>query len=323
MKDGIEIVIMCRERPVETMRAIKALRNVDFGKKLKIIVSDNPSKREEALSNIPDDITHIVRDPSGSWNWHFNTIVSELEFEWCLITHDDDEILPVLGEIFKTYKDDPQVSVITGLSQIVDHKAGPIFDQGYDNRIDSAGLRCSAGPVFTNLSGPLYDLGTLFPASAMIIRSSLLKSLAPLDSRFELTADFALSILISHNNGVVFEGSQPVMNYNLHNNNSVFTDDAAGGIMADFTVSRILLLDKFNELYTESRMTMLLKAVVVSKVLISAFGLSRRNKLLKATIKSSQSLKKSRFKYFLMHFPIHLGPLAPFVRNKMRARLGI
>ena len=323
MRDGIEVIIMCRERVSEAKRAIEALRSVDFGTETQIIVSDNPSSRKKALIDIPGDIRHIVRDPGGSWNWHFNTIVSELEYEWCLITHDDDEILPILGKTFQAHKDNSEVSVITGLSQIVDHKDGPIFDKGYDTRINTARLRQPAGLIYTHLSGPLFDLGTLFPASAMIIRSSLLQNLAPLDARFELTADFGLSILVSHNRGVVFEGSKPVMNYNLHNNNSVFTDQAAGGIMSDFTITRILLLDKFNDLYTESRMTMLLKSVVMSKILIAAFGLTQRRQLLKKTITESVSVKRSKFKYFLMIFPIFLGPLAPLVRKKMRARLGI
>jgi hypothetical protein len=323
MKPGIEVVIMCRERQPETIRAVNALAAVDFGGDTRVIVSDNPSSPSKSLSDIPSYLTHKVRNPSGSWNWHFNTIVSELEHEWCLITHDDDEILPILGEIFQTYKDNPEVSVITGLSQIVDHKAGPIFDEGYGKRIDAAGLRKPAGQVRKDLAGYLFDLGTLFPASAMIIRSSLLQSLAPLDERFELTADFGLSILVANDKGVVFEGSQPVMKYNLHGNNSVFTDDAAGGIMPDFTITRILLMDKFKDLYSESRLTMILKSVVVSKILISAFDLSLRRQRLGETIRSSNSLKRNKIKYLLMILPIRLGPLAPLARYKMRKRLGI
>lgn len=323
MKQGIEVVIMCRERQLEAVRALNALASVDFGTDTKIIVSDNPSSPNKALADILDNVTHIIRDPSGSWNWHFNRIVSELEYEWCLITHDDDEILPILGSVFRSHMNNPEVSVITGLSQIVDHKKGPIFDQGYDNRIDAAGLRHPAGVIRKDLSGHLFDLGTLFPASAMIIRSSLLQELSPLDERFELTADFGLSILVSHDSGVVFEGSQPVMNYNLHNNNSVFSDVAAGGIMPDFTITRILLMDRFTNLYSESRVTMLVKSVIVSKILVSAFGLSARRQTLNETLKSSSSLRKSKLKYLIMMMPIRLGPLAPYVRSKMRKRIGI
>ena len=323
MKNSIEVVIMCRERQTEAVRAINALRNVDFGAETRIIVSDNPTSREKALKNIPNDIIHTIRDPSGSWNWHFNTIVAELEYEWCLITHDDDELLPQLGDIFREHSDNSLVSVITGLSQIVDHKTGPVTDKFYEKRIYAAGLKHPAGPVYTSLSKQLFDLGTLFPASAMIIRTSLLRSLAPLDERFELTADFGLSMLIAHNHGVIFEGIKPVMNYNLHNNNSVFTDDAAGGITPDFTITRILLLDRFKELYTESRVTMLLQSVVKSRILISAFGLSQRKELLNKTICSSTSLKSNKLKYLLMNIPINLGLFAPYVRKKMRKRLGI
>ena len=322
-KKGIEVVVMCRERQREAIRAISALRNVDFGAETRIVVSDNPTSREKALTDIPQDIIYTVRDPSGSWNWHFNTIVAELEYEWCLITHDDDELLPQLGHIFREHSTNSLVSVITGLSQIIDHKTGPITDEFYEKRIDVAGLKFPAGFVYTSLSSHLFDLGTLFPASAMIIRTSLLRSLAPLDERFELTADFGLSMLIAHDRGVIFEGIEPVMNYHLHNNNSVFTDDAAGGIMPDFTITRILLLDRFKELYSEPRMTKLLQDVVKSRILISAFGLSQRRKLLNQTIRESTSLRKNKLKYLLMNIPINLGPIAPYVRRKMRKRLGI
>ena len=323
LKDGIEVVIMCRERQNETLRAIGAIKHVDFGVDTQIIVSDNASKPEKALTGLPSGIIHRLRDPSGSWNWHFNTIVSELGYEWCLITHDDDEILPILGTIFQSHKDNPEVSVITGLSQIIDHEAGLISNNGYEFRLNSAGIREQAGVIHLDLSQKLFDFGTLFPASAIIIRSSLLKSVAPLDTRFEWTADFGLSILIAHRKGVIFEGIKPVMNYHLHGNNSVFTDEAAGGIKSDLTVTRILMLDKFPELYNASRMNMLLKSVIKSRILLSAFGLNERKIILNETINSSLILRRGSLKYFLMKIPIYLGPLSGFVRRKMRKRIGI
>lgn len=322
LKDGIEVVIMCRERQKETLRAIEAIKQVNFGVATQIIVSDNASKPERALTDLPPGVQHRLRAPSGSWNWHFNTIVSELEYEWCLITHDDDEIRPILGTIFQSHKDSPEVSVITGLSQIIDHESGPVSNKRYESRLASAGILEQAGEVHFDLSRKLFDFGTLFPASAMIIRSSLLKTLAPLDTRFEWAADFGLSILIAHGEGVIFEGIKPVMNYHLHGNNSVFTDEGAGGIKSDLTVTRILMLDKFPELYSRSRMNMLLKSVIISKILLSAFGLNERKDTLKMTINSSIVLRNGGLKYFLMKIPIYLGPLSGFVRSKVRKRIG-
>jgi hypothetical protein len=320
---GLEIVVMARERQQETLRAIDALRSVPFGINVKIVLSDNASIPEKSLRDIPGEIEHRIRIPSGSWNWHFNKIVSELEYEWCLITHDDDEIQPVLGEVFQKYSNNEDVAVITGLSRIVEENKGPIRNIAYENRIDLAELRNPAGFLLTDLSNKLFDLGTLYPASAMIIRSELLQQLAPLDQRYELTADFGLSVEISHNHGVIFEGAQPVMNYNLHKNNSVFTDEAAGGIKPDFTITRILLMDKFNDLYTEQRMTELVKSVIQSRILISAFGLKSRRQLLNKTIRTSQILQRNRIKQTLMNIPINLGPLAPVVRYLMRKRIAL
>ena len=322
LKEGLEVIIMGRERPSETLRAIEAIQQIDFGVETHVIVSDNASSLEKALSGLPIGIEHRLRNPGGSWNWHFNKIVSELQYEWCLITHDDDELLPILGNVFNDHRNDPRVLTITGLSQIVDHQKGFVVNANYESRIDAAGIRDKAGTVYFNLSEKLFDLGTLFPASAMITRSSLLRNLAPLDPRFEWTADFGLSILVSHNKGVVFEGRQAVMNYHLHKNNSVFTDEAAGGLKSDFTVTRILMLEKFPELYNRARASKLLRDVFISKILISAFNLKARQSLLKATIRSSKTLRISKFNFLAMKIPIYLGPLASCVRFFMRKRIG-
>jgi hypothetical protein len=113
------------------------------------------------------------------------------------------------------------------------------------------------------------------------------------------------------------------MNYHLHGNNSVFTEEAAGGIKSDLTVTRILILDKFPELYNSSRMKMLLKSVIISKILLSAFGLNERKATLNETINSSVVLRRGGPRYFLMKIPVHLGPLSGLVRKKMRRRIGI
>jgi len=84
-----------------------------------------------------------------------------------------------------------------------------------------------------------------------------------------------------------------------------------------------LLLNKFPEMLNESRLTLILKSVIQSKILISAFGLSQRRRTLIQTIKTSSLLKKNKLKYSLMILPIRLGPLAPIVRFIMRKRLGI
>ena len=95
---GISVVIMAHERQEETLRAVQALLKVDFGSSTEIVVSDNPSTPEKIIKNLPPQIVHRVRNPSGESLWHANQILQELDHEWTLLTHDDDEILPHLGE---------------------------------------------------------------------------------------------------------------------------------------------------------------------------------------------------------------------------------
>lgn len=136
---GLSVVIMAHERQEETLRAVDALLKVNFGCPTEIVVSDNPSTPDRIIKNLPPQIVHRVRNPSGESLWHANQILQELDHEWTLLTHDDDEILPRLGELFRIYKTDPEVMVITGKSRIFVNNVES-QDNGYITRLEKAQL---------------------------------------------------------------------------------------------------------------------------------------------------------------------------------------
>lgn len=319
---GVSVVIMAHERQEETLRAVDALLKVNFGCPTEIVVSDNPSTPEKMIKRLPRQVVHRVRNPSGESLWHANQILQELDHEWTLLTHDDDEILPRLGELFRIHKIDPEVMVITGKSRIFVNNI-ETQDKGYITRLEKAQL-LAADPVGrTDLFDALFDIGPLFPASAMIVRTDFLRTRSTINSDYDLAGDLALSMAIAKDAKVIFDGSSYVMNYHLHGGNSVFTSRAAGGLMADFTILRLNEAAKYNLEITSGRKKMLIKAIVISRILAKAFHLDERYKnLMIYTKQFNIALPQHRFSFILLA-PLPLGPLKILVRRLMWKRLGV
>ena len=319
---GISVVIMAHERQEETLRAVQALLKVDFGSSTEIVVSDNPSTPEKIIKNLPPQIVHRVRNPSGESLWHANQILQELDHEWTLLTHDDDEILPHLGELFRIYKTDPEVMVITGKSRILVNNI-ETQDKGYIARLDRAGLLAPNPLGRTDLFDALFDIGPLFPASAMLVRTDFLRTRSTINSDFDLAGDLALSMAIAKDAKVIFDGSSYVMNYLIHGGNSVFTSRAAGGLMADFTILRLSEAARYNLEITRDRKKMLIKAILISRILAKAFHLDARYRnVLVYSKKFNRVFPEHRFNFMLL-VPIPLGPLKILVRRLMWKRLGV
>jgi len=235
----LHIVIMARERQIEVLRAISAIRNVDFGMKTQITVSDNASIPEKALKNLPQDINHVVRIPSGDTFWHFNKIISEFDSDWALITHDDDELLPEFGAFFQKYSSNKNVNVISGRSRILNTEGIEIFSKDYEARLESAGLVTNESKFVEDFPELLFRFGSLFPASAIAVRTETLRSMPMMTTETGLAYDLAYSFRISSRAGVFFEGSKPIMNYYIHGGNSVFSSEAFSGLHFDLLIARL------------------------------------------------------------------------------------
>jgi len=250
----LQIVIMSRNRPLEVARAVEAALSVDFGESSEVVISDNPEFPHQALTERFEGTKYISRNPSLSWHEHFRIIVQECKAEWCLITHDDDELLPALGDAFKKFQDEIKVVLVTGKSKIIGPDGLEIINDGYNRRLIESRLMNTKPEYRDDLFRYLFDLGTLFPASAMIIRTEILKKLIGLDEKFQLAADLALSMLVAKEGVVVFEGENFVMNYHVHGGNSVFSEVAAGGLLADFVITRAQMLLDYPEEINVSRL---------------------------------------------------------------------
>jgi len=321
-KEGISVVIMAHERQEETIRAVKSILTVDFGCQTEIVVSDNPSCPENAIKDLPQQVVHKVRNPPGDSLWHANQIFNEIDHEWTLLTHDDDEILPQLGKVFRDHYKNPEVMVITGKSRIIVNNV-ETTDQGYLRRLEKAKLLGSKPVTRDDLFESLFDIGPLFPASAMIVRTSFLRTRARINPDYDLAGDLAHSMAIANNSKVVFDGGSYVMNYHIHGGNSVFTPRAAGGLMADFTIVRLSEAVRNNLEITKPRKRMLIKAIIVSRILAKAFHLRQRysNVYLYAK-KFNKEFPEHKISLIYL-LPVPLGPLKIIVRRLMWKRLGV
>ena len=322
LKPGISVVIMAHERQEETLRAVSALLSVDFGCETEIIVSDNPSSPDKVIRNLPSNVIHKIRNPSGDSLWHANQILSEVDHEWTLLTHDDDEMLPYLGDLFRANYAAPDVMMITGKSRIYVNGI-ETEDAGYMARLDKAGLLKSSFVARTDLYLELFDIGPLFPASAMIVRTEHLLKNASINPHFDLAGDLAHSMALSRNAKVVFDGSAYVMNYHIHGGNSVFSVNAAGGLMSDFSIVRLDEAVKHQIEITDSRLKMLSKAVLVSRILSKAFHLDSRYRNVKSYALTFNKNANSKRISWIWLLPLPLGPLKLIVRRLMWKRLGV
>jgi hypothetical protein len=321
-KPGISVIIMAHERQAETLRAVDAILKVNFGCDTEIVVSDNASTPEKTIRNLPSEVLHKIRNPPGDATWHANQILRELDREWTLLTHDDDEILPYLGELFREHNMDSESVVITGKSRIIVNGIETI-DQGYSARLKSAQLDGSSPVLRTDLFESLFDIGPLFPASAIIVKTEHLRKLSRFNPDFGLAADLDLSMVLANNAKVLFGGSSYVMNYHIHGGNSVFSTGAAGGLMADFTIVRLSKAVSNNLAITKARQTMLIKAVLVSRVLAKAFHLNDRYSNVRSyALEFNKKFPDKRIGFFYL-LPIPLGPLKPIARRLMWKRLGV
>jgi hypothetical protein len=324
MKPGIQVIIMAHHRQQETLRAITALKKVNFGVFTEIVLSDNADDESHVIQNVPEGIIHRVRNPSGGSLWHATQIFKELEYEWTLLTHDDDEILPSLGDLFQKYHENQNIGVITGLSQIIGLDGKESFDEGYENRLRGAKLFGVGPSPRTNLSQALFDLGPIFPASAIIARTKLLKETHKLNPDYELAGDLAFSLQLADQAPVIFEGRWPIMNYHMHGGNSVFSVAAAGGLMADFTIVRLdYVASNSNKEINHTTKQMLTNAVIASRILANSFNLKDRYR---NVLKYARRVKTNRHQYPIYWYaflPIPIGIFKPVVRRLMWRRLGI
>ncbi len=321
-KPGISVVIMAHERQKETIRAVRAILQVDFGCASEIVVSDNPSSPDKAIKDLPPQVVHRIRNPSGDSLWHANQIFKEIDHEWTLLTHDDDEILPRLGDLFRAYNADPKVMMITGKSRIIVNDIES-EDLGYLARLVKAKLVSSEPIARDDLFEELFDIGPLFPASAMIVRTEFLRTRSTINPDFDLAGDLAHSMALAKNARVIFDGSSYVMNYHIHGGNSVFTARAAGGLMADFTIVRLSEAVRNNLDISKERKKMLIKAILASRILAKSFHLKTRYSNIKLYTQNFNHKFPNHKISIIFLLPIPLGPFKIIVRRLMWKRLGV
>lgn len=265
--DGLDVYIASRDRPKETIRAIRALQKVDFGVTTRIFVSDNASSEDKILHNLPANVIHLIRESCDAQS-HFNQIVNELNSEWALITHDDDEILPSLGEFFRKAITDSDVNIVSGRSRIIGANGVEIFDEQYEKRLRRANLYRDSGTSIENFGELLFDYGTLLPASAIILKSALVKKGFKLNPDTDYAGDLEYAFSITRGAKVRYCGSEPIMNYHLHGSNSVFNSELPFVLPSQTLICRICELQVNNSLVNPQRLEFMRKdlkrAVVLS-----------------------------------------------------------
>ncbi len=108
MNQEVCVYILTHNRPNEVLRSLNSVRKQIF-QNLKIIVSDNSDNNEtaELLEDIINEdkrIKYVKRGSNcSSSNEHFNYILNTNTFEYFMLFHDDDEMLPYMVSTLYEY----------------------------------------------------------------------------------------------------------------------------------------------------------------------------------------------------------------------------
>jgi hypothetical protein len=251
---GIDVFIASRDRPVETLRAIQAIKRIDFGVKTRIIVSDNASSQLTVLTDLPPGVIHIIRTPCDAAE-HFNLILGEFNSAWVLMTHDDDTLLPALGDVFREALQNPDIDVVSGRSELVNEDGDVFIDANYSQRLSRAGLVAGTEPILlSNFEELLFDYGTLFPASAIIFKATSFPNGLQVNLDVGYADDFERSFLLAKDSVILFSGSTPVMRYNLHGGNSVFNSKLPFILPSEGLICRISFVLRNPEIISINRL---------------------------------------------------------------------
>jgi hypothetical protein len=264
---SLEIVVMTRDRPDELKRCLMSISKLDFGLQPKIIISNN-SEMGLDDSSFPE-CQVLNRGGVFTTQGHMQKIIEEVRAEWLLITHDDDEILPYLAHLFQLYKADTKVEVITGKSRIFDSDGHVVMSSDYEKRLSKLGLN-SVNPILNeDFSQSIYKFGSMFPASAILVRRSKLETIARIPEKIGLAYDLSYSMRVAHDSLVVFGGTNPVMNYHLHKGNSVFSEVAMRGLHVDLVIARLDAIQ--NNLIKNSIMNSMILTRFVFKAMLVCY----------------------------------------------------
>lgn len=318
-RPNLEIVIMSHERPEFLKRALAALVKIDFGQIPKITVSDNPSEPSKRVSReIVGGFNYILREGLGATS-HLNQIISEISSEWVLITHDDDEILPLMGDLFKEYSSNPKIGMITGRSLILNSSGDIVRNNAYESRLRKSELNTTHSHPKNNLFWYLFDLGSLFPASAMIIRNEIYKNIQEINPDVNLASDYSLSLKTVKSNNIIFEGVNPVMRYWLHGDNSVYSDEAISSLRSELTIAKIDVITNSEFNLSIKRNLTLSKQIFQSVILLNVHHEYEKLATLNRYISRYKNLKGRLF--FGRTFVIRNRLFSMIVKLEMRRRI--
>ena len=216
---GIEIVIMARDRPEYLRKAMDAIEKIDFGVPTHLVISNN-SATCAALIGVDETKWEIRnREQNLDPHTHYACIVGESKFEWSCITHDDDELLPHFGKLFRCYHANPEVRFISGLATIKNLSVAASANFGYQNRIVRSGITQELQYRCADFLQAQFNVGSLLPFSAIAVRTEYL--CAP-NNKFGFAGDYYFAMAIcsekasQSSKSLIYDSLNPIINYNLH-----------------------------------------------------------------------------------------------------------
>lgn len=198
---------------------MNAIEKIDFGVPTHLVISNNSATFAPLID--VDETKWEIRNRAQNLDpiAHFAYIVNESKFEWTCITHDDDELLPHFGKLFRYYNANPEVRFISGLTAIRNLNIDLSAIVGYQNRITRSGITQEISHSCPDFLLAQFNVGSLLPFSAIAVRTEYL--IVPKNIfRFAFDYYFAMAICSQKaslsSNSLIFDAQNAIINYNLH-----------------------------------------------------------------------------------------------------------
>jgi Glycosyltransferases involved in cell wall biogenesis len=205
----IQIYIMTYNRPDTISAAIKSVLSQTY-QNIELIVSDNSTNDDtfNLLSELtlPKKYKYIRRIPPVSGVDHINTIIGEVQSDYFMIFHDDDEMLPnMVEELYKTVSVEKNCSAVASNAIILKRGKKSLY-------FHEKNIKVQNGMELLRL----YNSDQMAPFPSYMYRRSSLNGIR-LDYNHKGGKYCDVSFLFDiANTGIIIYVGRPLMIYNIH-----------------------------------------------------------------------------------------------------------
>jgi glycosyltransferase involved in cell wall biosynthesis len=277
---------------LETLKKLLSILKSVVDPQIEILVSDDSTndETEKYFAENPFENIKYYRNYSNMGQFkNCNACLARSSGEWVQILHDDDDIDIDYLQYIKQYLDDPELSIVTGQSDIVEHGKVQGVESAHQQKLATFAIdfgQTMDGRVFKY---KMLKFGNPLVFSHTIFRRDLAISHGGFNVNLKFVGDFDLWLKLLSSGNVVFLNKK-IGSYYLHNDNQLTTRDTFVQQAVELMALKIELLSFFETIATENEIKEY-KADIVNNI--------GKYKFLSSMIRNRNSYSKYSYTHLL------------------------